>query len=75
VGYWFLLRFRGSDAAIHLESAAEFSSWQWMPFDRLVTCVVDFRKQVYRRLHERFTPHFAGQSLESAVVYLQRPDN
>ena len=65
VGYWFLLRFHGPNAAINLESSAEFSSWKWLPFDRLVTCVVDFRKQVYRRLHERFKSHVVGQSLES----------
>jgi putative (di)nucleoside polyphosphate hydrolase len=65
VGYWFLLRFHGSDAAIHLERSAEPSAWQWLPFARLVACVVEFRKPVYRHLQERFKPHLAGHSLEA----------
>src|SRR5262245_32430011 len=47
VGYWFLLQFHGSEAAIKLERAAEFSAWQWLPFGRVVRGVVDFRKPVY----------------------------
>jgi len=65
VGYWFLLRFHGSETAIHLEKAAEFSAWQWLPFAQLVTQVVEFRQPVYRRLYERFTPHVAVPSPET----------
>jgi 8-oxo-dGTP pyrophosphatase MutT (NUDIX family) len=65
VGYWFLLRFHGAETTIHVERSAEFSAWQWLPFVRLVTCVVDFRKPVYRRLHERFKPHVAALNLDS----------
>jgi hypothetical protein len=54
VGYWFLLRFHGAETAIHVGRSGEFSAWQWLPFARLVTWVVEFRKPVYRRLHERF---------------------
>lgn len=60
VGYWFLLRFDGTDEAIDIGKSSEFSSWQWMRFERLVSRVVDFRKPVYRKLHERFKPHLAG---------------
>jgi putative (di)nucleoside polyphosphate hydrolase len=65
VGYWFLLRFSGTDDAIDLQDASEFSSWQWIPFERLVTAVVEFRKHVYRRLNERFDVHLAGDTLPS----------
>jgi putative (di)nucleoside polyphosphate hydrolase len=60
VGYWFLLRFHGTDETIDIEQSAESSSWKWMRFERLVASVVAFRKPVYRRLHERFTAHLAG---------------
>jgi putative (di)nucleoside polyphosphate hydrolase len=60
VGYWFLLRFEGTDEDIDLEQSPESSSWKWMRFERLVASVVAFRKPVYRRLQERFKPHLAG---------------
>jgi putative (di)nucleoside polyphosphate hydrolase len=60
VGYWFLLRFEGTDEDIDLEPSPESSSWKWMRFERLLGAVVAFRKPVYRRLHERFKPYLAG---------------
>jgi hypothetical protein len=42
--------------------SSESTAWKWMRFDRLVRSVVDFRKPVYRRLHERFKPHLAGSA-------------
>lgn len=63
VGYWFLLRFDGKDDAINLGNASEFSSWQWMRFERVIELVVDFRKQVYLKLHERFRPHLVEDPL------------
>jgi putative (di)nucleoside polyphosphate hydrolase len=59
VGYWFLLRFHGNDAAIDLTTSSEFSAWKWLHFDHLLAYVVDFRKPVYQHLHERFRRHFA----------------
>jgi putative (di)nucleoside polyphosphate hydrolase len=60
VGYWFLLRFTGTDDAVNLEGSPESSAWKWMRFTHLVRTVVEFRKPVYRRLHDRFKPHFAA---------------
>jgi hypothetical protein len=65
VGDWFLLRFHGAETAIHVERSGEFAAWQWLPFARLVTGVVEFRQPVYRRLHERFKPHVAAPRPES----------
>jgi putative (di)nucleoside polyphosphate hydrolase len=59
VGYWFLLRFRGADDDIDLGHSREFNRWKWIPFRRLTSQVVDFRKPVYRKLNERFKPHFS----------------
>jgi putative (di)nucleoside polyphosphate hydrolase len=60
VGYWFLLRFKGTDDTVNATRSSESAAWKWMPFDRLVRSVVGFRKPVYRRLHERFKPHLAA---------------
>lgn len=59
VVYWFLLRFRGADDDIELQHSREFNSWKWIPFRQLVSQVVDFRKPIYRKLNERFKPHFS----------------
>jgi len=67
VGYWFLLRFHGAESAIDVERSGEFAAWQWLPFARLVTWVVEFRQPVYRRLHERFQPHVAAPRPESGA--------
>jgi putative (di)nucleoside polyphosphate hydrolase len=73
VGYWFLLRFDGSDAAITVEGSSESSAWKWMPFARLVDSVVAFRKPIYRHLYERFKPHLgAGGRLRRRRVSVRR---
>jgi putative (di)nucleoside polyphosphate hydrolase len=60
VGYWFLVRFNGTDKIIDLERGAEFSSWKWMPFEVILSRVARFRKPVYLRLHERFRRHLTA---------------
>jgi putative (di)nucleoside polyphosphate hydrolase len=62
VGYWFLLRLRGSDQLIDLRNSAEFTAWEWLPFDILLARIVDFKKPVYQHLNERFKQHFATES-------------
>jgi putative (di)nucleoside polyphosphate hydrolase len=59
--YWFLFRFRGSDERITLKGGDEFRAWSWMPFDRLLSLVVEFRKPVYRRLVERLQRYISKQ--------------
>ena len=59
VGYWFLLRLRGGDEVIDLRKSAEFTAWEWLPFNSLLTRIVDFKKPVYQHLNERFKRHFA----------------
>jgi putative (di)nucleoside polyphosphate hydrolase len=56
VQYWFLFRFRGSDDSINVMAGGEFSTWNWVPFQNLLGSVVDFRKSLYRRLANRFSP-------------------
>jgi len=53
VQYWFLFRHKGDENTIDLKSGVEASSWQWMPFGKLVDTVAEFRKPVYEKLYHR----------------------
>lgn len=61
VHYWFLFRFTGRDDIIDVKTGGEFRSWDWMPFQKLLDIVADFRKPAYRRLAENFCPVRPGE--------------
>lgn len=54
--YWFLARFRGSDADIDLNAhtPAEFSEWRWVDAELLPDLIVPFKKSVYQAILEEF---------------------
>lgn len=55
--YWFLMRFKGDDADINIDTAhPEFSEWQWVVPDRLPHLIVPFK----RRLYENIVAEFAA---------------
>ena len=54
VHYWFLFRFTGQEEAITLGDKEEFSAWQWMTIDSLMTKVVAFKQSVYEELTKEF---------------------
>jgi putative (di)nucleoside polyphosphate hydrolase len=55
--YWFLMRFKGEDADINIDTAhPEFSEWQWVVPDRLPHLIVPFK----RRLYENIVAEFAA---------------
>lgn len=52
---WFLLRFSGSDADIDITThEQEFSEWQWMGVDDLLTNIVPFKQTVYAKVIAEF---------------------
>jgi putative (di)nucleoside polyphosphate hydrolase len=56
---WFALRFEGSDDEIdpltpRNGQPAEFDAWRWERLDRVPDLVVPFRREVYRKVAERF---------------------
>lgn len=52
---WFLLRFLGRDSDICLETQhAEFCAWKWSTPHEAITHVIDFKKDVYRRVLGEF---------------------
>ncbi|MBM3604749.1 MAG: RNA pyrophosphohydrolase [Alphaproteobacteria bacterium] len=55
---WLLLRFRGQDSDIRIETEhPEFSRWQWMPADALLENIVPFKRGVYAEVLEAFRGH------------------
>ncbi|MDR3437475.1 RNA pyrophosphohydrolase [Telmatospirillum sp.] len=54
---WFLLKFTGSDDDIVVATEhAEFSSWRWMTPDDVVSHVIEFKQDIYRRVMAYFAP-------------------
>ncbi len=53
---WFLARFLGSDADIHLDAhdPPEFCEYRWVEPDELPYLIVPFKKRVYRTVVEEF---------------------
>lgn len=53
--WWFLMRFKGSDTDINIETEhPEFSQWQWVSPDRLPQLIVPFKKRLYENLVAEF---------------------
>ena len=52
---WFLLRFRGGDGDVNIETEEpEFSRWRWMPPGELIDKIVPFKREVYDRVFAAF---------------------
>ena len=57
---WFLLRFRGADAAIDIATKhPEFSRWRWLAPADLLSLIVPFKRAVYAEVLEEFAPRLA----------------
>ncbi|CUH76435.1 RNA pyrophosphohydrolase [Tritonibacter multivorans] len=55
---WFLLRFKGTDDQINIETDhPEFTAWKWLPGDQLVDNIVPFKQEVYARVVDAFRAH------------------
>ena len=56
--HWFLARFTGSDAEVHLATAEpEFSAWKWVEPAQLPGLIVPFKRDLYRRLLAEFADY------------------
>jgi putative (di)nucleoside polyphosphate hydrolase len=52
---WFLMRFKGDDSDINIETAhPEFSEWQWISPDQLPQLIVPFKKRLYEAIVAEF---------------------
>lgn len=53
--YWFLMRFKGVDEDVNIETVhQEFSAWQWVAPDRLPHLIVPFKKRLYENIVAEF---------------------
>ena len=54
--HWFLARFAGDDADIHLQrhDQPEFAEWKWIDPAQLPDVIVPFKKRVYRAVLDEF---------------------
>jgi putative (di)nucleoside polyphosphate hydrolase len=57
---WFALRFEGNESEIDIDSPAghkpEFRDWRWERMDRLAQLIIPFKRPVYERVVEMFSP-------------------
>ena len=48
---WFVVRFVGNESEINLKTKyPEFIEWKWIKIDELTSVIVDFKKDVYKKL-------------------------
>ena len=48
---WFISRFIGEDSEININTEnPEFIEWQWVAMDRLPEIIVDFKKDIYKKI-------------------------
>ena len=48
---WFIVRFIGNESEINLKTKhPEFIDWKWIEVDDLTKVIVDFKKDVYKKL-------------------------
>ena len=55
---WFLLRLLGDDSLVNLECSRkpEFDHWMWVSYWYPLTGVINFKRNVYRRVLREFAP-------------------
>lgn len=55
---WVALEFTGTDADIRLDAFThpEFGQWKWVPLTTLLDYVVPFKRDVYSRVMQEFSP-------------------
>ena len=58
--YSFLFRFLGRDAEINLGQNGEFRAWEWVDMAEAVARVKSFKKAVYQKIAEEFSPYLAS---------------
>jgi putative (di)nucleoside polyphosphate hydrolase len=58
---WFLFRFTGADADIHIDTQhPEFRAWRWSTIDELAQMIVPFKRALYEQVLAAFAPHLAA---------------
>jgi putative (di)nucleoside polyphosphate hydrolase len=54
---WFLMRFTGPESEININtSTPEFLEWKWCNIEELEPNIVEFKRDIYRQVLDRFMP-------------------
>lgn len=57
---WYLMRFLGRDDQIDIQTEhPEFTCWRWQPSEELIDKIVPFKREVYARVMQEFSPVLA----------------
>ena len=56
---WFAFRFFGADSEINIAdpphgAPIEFDKWEWVEYEQVATRIVEFKREVYEQVTERF---------------------
>lgn len=55
---WFLAEFNGSDDEINIKTAhQEFSEWKWVEPEKIPELIVEFKRNLYKKLLYEFAEH------------------
>ena len=56
---WFAMRFTGDDGDIDIAGVEhpEFDAWAWMTAATMLERIIDFKRDIYRRVFEEFRTH------------------
>ena len=56
---WFIVKFTGNENEINLNTKhPEFIEWKWIDYDLLPEVIVDFKKEVYKKLRIELNKFF-----------------
>jgi putative (di)nucleoside polyphosphate hydrolase len=63
---WFILRFNGSDDDISLNchNDVEFSSYEWIPHQRLPDIAIPFKRNIYKQIRNHITKIINSKNLQ-----------
>ena len=58
---WFIMKFNGEDTEINIKTnKPEFIDWKWVDYETITDTVVDFKRDVYRKIKEELKKNFSN---------------
>jgi len=57
---WYLFRFKDREDKITLGDGKEFRAWEWIPMEKLLSRVIEFKRPVYQELAHAFKAYLKG---------------
>ena len=58
---WFIMKFNGEDTEINIKTnKPEFIDWKWVDYETITDTVVDFKRDVYKKIKEELKKNFSN---------------